>query len=221
MNFANGNASTVPVNDATFQNLSAAYNTSTTGAAIAPGSENNYIGSRSMSSGTFEVVFNVSNTAAGNEQVLLDIGADRGVSLVLDGNTLKAGVNGDATNTTGFTSKLSTGWHQAVVVVGATNPPNGSDDSFALYVDNTLVGSFDTVDIDQYAGANNWGVGGGPGAQRQGSRPTERIRILPLPTTITAISRSCGTTWPNSMPLTSIRITRRCSTPPNLSVLPC
>ncbi len=94
----------VPVNDATFQNLSAAYTMSITGAATAPGSENNYIGSRSMNSGTFEVVFNVSNTAAGNEQVLMDIGADRGVSLVLDGSTLKAGVNGDATNTTGFTS---------------------------------------------------------------------------------------------------------------------
>jgi hypothetical protein len=32
-------------------------------------------------------------------------------------------------------------------------------------VDNVLVGSFDTVDIDQYAGSNNWGTGGGPGAQ--------------------------------------------------------
>ena len=160
-NFDNGNASTVAVNDPTFKALTAAYDMSTAGGALSPGSENAFFDFRGTSAGTFEVVFNVSNTAAGNEQVLMDIGGGRGVSLVLNGNVLSAGVNGDATNTTGFsTGALSTGWHHAVVVIGDTDPVNGSDDSFTFYLNDSVVGTTSTADIDDWSGSNSWSFGG-------------------------------------------------------------
>lgn len=160
LNFANGSASTVAVNDPNFPALTAAYDIGTTGGAIVPGANNTYFDGRATSSGTFEIVFNVTNTSAGNEQVLMDIGGGRGVAITLDGSTLTAGVNGDATDTTSFNTNLSSGWHHAVVVIGDTEPADGSDDEFTLYIDNAVVGTSNTVDIDDYSGGNGWGFGG-------------------------------------------------------------
>lgn len=163
LQFQNGGSTPVAASDATLQSLTAAYDISSSSAALAPGSANGYFqGFREQQSGTFEIVFNVSNTAAGNEQVLIDIGGGRGLSLVLDGNTLKAGVNGNA-DTIGLTQTLANGWHHAVVVVG-DGPAAGADDDFTLYLNNVLVDSQTNVQIDDYSGDNNWGFGGTPGA---------------------------------------------------------
>ncbi len=161
LNF-DGNASTVAVSDPTFQALTAAYDTGSVGGAASPGSQNTYFegGSpnRSRNDGTFEIVFNVTNTAEGNNQVLLDIGATRGVSLVLDGDQLQAGVNGDA-DTFDLNTTLAVGWHHAVVSL-VTTDDGAANDSFSLYVDNALVGTLSNLLIDDWAGGNAWGVGG-------------------------------------------------------------
>lgn len=160
LNFAGGAASTVPVSDATFTSLVAAYDIGTSGAALSPGANNGYFDVRAQSSGTFEIVFNVTNTSAGDDQVLLDIGGNRGVAVTLDGGTLTAGVNGDAADTTAFNTSLSTGWHHAVVVIVDNDPADASDDEFTLYIDNAVVGSLSGVDIDDYSGSNGWSFGG-------------------------------------------------------------
>ncbi|MEM8944456.1 MAG: LamG-like jellyroll fold domain-containing protein [Planctomycetota bacterium] len=159
LNFTSGAATPVAVNDATFAALTAAYDISTSGGALVPASDNAYFDQRGTSSGTFELVFNVTDTNAGDEQVLMDIGGGRGVAVTLDGSTLTAGVNGDAVDTTSFNTTLATGWHHAVVVIEDTDPADGSDDVFTLYVDNAVVGTLNTVDIDDYAGSNGWSFG--------------------------------------------------------------
>ena len=160
LNFTGGAANPVAVNDPTFSALTAAYDISSTGGALVAAASNAYFDQRGTTSGTFELVFNVTNTGAGNEQVLMDIGGGRGVAITLDGSTLTAGVNGDAVDTTSFSTSLSTGWHHAVVVIEDTDPANGSDDGFTLYVDNAVVGALSTVDIDDYSGSNGWSFGG-------------------------------------------------------------
>ena len=50
---------------------------------------------RSRQDATFEVVFHVSSTTAGADQVLFEAGADRGVSFLLSDNSLSFNVDGD------------------------------------------------------------------------------------------------------------------------------
>ena len=161
LSFTGGSASTVPVSDPSFTSLTAAYDIGSTGGANSAGSDNGFFDFRGTSSGTFEVVFNVTDTNAGNEQVLLDISAARGIALTLDGNTLSAGVNGDAANTTAASTTLSTGWHHAVVVVNDVDPNStNADDTFSFYVNDSLIGAVQLADIDDWAGGNGWAVGG-------------------------------------------------------------
>ncbi|MCA9234417.1 MAG: sulfatase-like hydrolase/transferase [Planctomycetales bacterium] len=156
-----GAASAISVIDPTLQRLTAAYSTGTVGGASSPSSSNTYFeaGSptRSRSDATFEVVFRVNDVSAGDNQVLLDVGATRGVSLVLDGAQLEAGVDGDA-GTLLQTATLTPGWHQAVVVIdldGSSAPK----DSWSLYLDNSLVSTQTGVVIGDWAGGNAWGIG--------------------------------------------------------------
>ncbi len=184
LQFTGDDSSKVAVSDPTLKYLSSAYNIPTSGAAVAPGASNGYFDAgapRSSLAATFEVVFNVTNTSAGNEQVLMDIGALRGVSMVLNGGVLSAGVNGDALSTTAFsTGPLSLGWHHAVVVIGDTDPNDGSNDEFTLYVDNSVVGSSNTVDIDDYAGSNGWGFGGSPSGAIDPTDGLDQILAAPV-----------------------------------------
>ncbi|MCA9234416.1 MAG: autotransporter-associated beta strand repeat-containing protein [Planctomycetales bacterium] len=162
LDFGNGQATPVAVSDPTFTALTKAYDIPTSGAALSPGADNAYFDSRALNAGTFEVVFNVTNAAGGNDQVLMDIGGGTGVSLLLNGAVLTAGVNGVDTVTADTiaysTGALSTGWHHAVVVIGAGA---GATDEFTLYVDNAVVGSpANTNQIDDWSGGNGWGFGG-------------------------------------------------------------
>ncbi len=208
LNFANS-ATTVSVNDPTFGRLSAAYDIAAVGGASSPGSDNTFFegGSptRSTSDGTFELVFNVTDTDAGGDQVLLDIGGTRGVSLTLDNATLRAAVNGDD-ETFVITDTLTSGWHHAVISIDLGGTGN---DSWSLFVDNSEVATQSNLVIGDWAGGNNWGLG-----QRlapswpQSPAPPQAFR---RPITFTA-KLPCGDTitiWPSPR-RTSTPITSRC-----------
>ena len=154
-------ASASPVSDASFPGVSAAFNIATVGAAS--GLNQYFEGDfpqKSRRDATFEVVFHVSDTAAGNEQVLLDVGATRGVSFILDEDTLRFNVDGDGATLT-LSDTLANGWHHAVGVVDLVGTSDdASNDSITLYVNNVEVGSLDNVLIDDWAGGNVSGIGG-------------------------------------------------------------
>ncbi len=82
-----GNASSIAVADAAFPGIASAYDISSTGSA---GGLNGYFElqgpARSKQDATFEVVFHVSSTTAGPDQVLFEVGATRGVSFLLSDN---------------------------------------------------------------------------------------------------------------------------------------
>ncbi|MEM9352105.1 MAG: autotransporter-associated beta strand repeat-containing protein [Planctomycetota bacterium] len=181
LSFSGGVASTVPVNDVSFPGITAAYDIGSAGAALPPGSENGFFDFRGTNSGTFEIVFNVTDTNAGNEQVLLDISATRGISLTLDGSTLNAGVNGNASVTTAAFTTLSTGWHHAVVVINDVDPNSTSlDDTFSLYVNDMLIGGGQMAQIDDYAGGNGWAVGGANSSVLDPTPATEQALANPI-----------------------------------------
>jgi autotransporter-associated beta strand protein len=156
-----GNASPVAVADATFTGITSAYDIPATGSAEGL---NGYFElqspARSRQDATFEVVFHVSSTTAGADQVLFEVGATRGVSFLLAENSLSFNVDGDG-SALSLSSDLAPGWHHAVGVIDLVG--SGDDlpnDSFELYVDNVLVGSQADVLIDDWAGGNITGVGG-------------------------------------------------------------
>lgn len=152
-----GSALVTSVDTTTFPHLSAAYSIPVSGGASGL---NNYFeqsGPRSRRDGTFEVVFNVTDDAAGTDQVLIEAGgAARGVAMVLNNGELTFNVDGDA-NDINLSANLSEGWHHAV---GVIDLENGSD-SVALYVNNVLVGSLGGQTIDDWAGGNTLGLGAG------------------------------------------------------------
>ncbi len=150
-------ASPVAASDATFQNLTLAYDTSGIG-VVSPGSQNGYFDARGQQNGSFEVVFHVSDLNAGAGQVLLDIGGTRGVSLTLNDNQLFAAVNGDG-STAAIGTAVTTGWHQAVIVVNQNGPNDAMNDAFRLYLNGALVDTALTgLNIDDWAGSNPWGL---------------------------------------------------------------
>ncbi|MEM9352106.1 MAG: sulfatase-like hydrolase/transferase [Planctomycetota bacterium] len=157
-----GPAPASAVNNPVFPAITAAYDIAVTGGA--EGLAGNYFennGPRSVQDATFEVWFHVSDTNAGNDQILFEAGgAGRGVSFQLDGDTLSFDVNGDASATSSITQQLGVGWHQAVGVIDLVgNRDDLANDSMSLFVDNTLVGTLNNLLIDDWAGGNNSGIG--------------------------------------------------------------
>ncbi len=154
-------ASPVSVTDASFPGITAAYAIATSGTAQGL---NSYFEmqspQRSRKDATFEVVFHVSDTNAGSEQVLLEVGAFVGVSMMLSGDTLAFTVDGDG-DAFSLSQQLSAGWHHAVGVVDLTGESdNLANDAMTLYVNNVPVGTLDNLLIDDWAGGNISGVGG-------------------------------------------------------------
>ncbi|MEM6332300.1 MAG: sulfatase-like hydrolase/transferase [Planctomycetota bacterium] len=152
---------TVPVNDPTFQAITAAYDIGNDGGAQGL---NNFFESaeRSVEDATFEVWFKVDNATAGGDQVLVEVGgAGRGVALSLDNDTLNFTVNGDDTATSTLSSApLASGWHHAVGVIDLTGTRDDlANDSMTLYVNNQLVGTLNNLLIDDWAGGNQGGIG--------------------------------------------------------------
>lgn len=147
------------VDTATFPHLSAAYSIPVSGGAQGLNNFFEQGGSpaRSRRDGTFEVVFQVTDTSAGADQVLIEAGgAGRGVAMVLNDGVLTFNVDGDGGDIN-LAETLGEGWHHAV---GIVDVENGSD-SVALYLNNELVGSLGGQTIDDWAGGNTLGLGAG------------------------------------------------------------
>jgi hypothetical protein len=151
-------ATPVAVSDATFQQLSLAYDTSVI-AATSPGAQNAYFDGRALDSGSFDIVFNVTDLNAGAGQVLIDVGGGRGMSLTLNDDQLFAAVNGDGP-TAAIQTTITEGWHHAVIVVNENNPDNAMNDGLSLYLNGSLVQTLTDLDLDDWAGGNAWGIGG-------------------------------------------------------------
>lgn len=171
LSFANPAVSST-VDDANFPGITHAYDISVTGEAWGL---NNYFessGPRSRQDATFEVWFHVSDTSAGDNQVLLEVGATRGVSLTLSDDTLNFNVDGDGSLLT-LSETVGNGWHQAVGVIDLVGSnDNLSNDSMSLFVDNAFVGTLSNVLIDDWAGGNTGAIGG-DSAGTAGGSPTD------------------------------------------------
>lgn len=150
--------SPIGVNDSVFRTLTDAYAIGQHGGA---NGLNQYFeqGGPAISrqDATFEVVFNVTDTNAGNDQVIMEVGgAARGVAMVLNGDVLTFNVDGDASDIE-ITHQVGTGWRHAIGVIDLT----AGDDSISLYVDGQLVGTLPGQTIDDWAGGNIAGIGEG------------------------------------------------------------
>ncbi|WP_197529415.1 sulfatase-like hydrolase/transferase [Botrimarina mediterranea] len=149
--------STSPVSTPTFPALSAAYSIPLSGGAAGLTNYFENTGPRSRLDATFELVFHVTDAAAGPDQVLFEAGgATRGVALVLNNNALTFNVDGDAADAD-LTATLTPGWNQAIGVVDLEN----GGDTISLYLNGALVGSLANQTIDDWAGGNPLGVGAG------------------------------------------------------------
>ncbi|MEQ8208734.1 MAG: glycosyl hydrolase, partial [Lacipirellulaceae bacterium] len=116
---------------------------------------------RSQRDASFEVVFHVSDTSAGGDQVLAKVGGTgRGVSFLLNDGSLSFNVNGDDTATSTLSTSLSPGWHHAVGVIDLSGQGDDlANDSMSLYVNNVLIGTLENLLIDDWAGGNLSGIG--------------------------------------------------------------
>lgn len=165
-----GAASTTPVSDGTYPGITAAYHIPSTGGA--GGIANYFEGSNPLSrkDATFEVWFNVATTSGGGDQVLFEAGgSDLGVSFQLNDSDLSFNVNGVGTGSTTFSlsQTLGTGWHQAVGIIDL----EGAGDYITLYVDNSFVGTLNSLAIDDWAGGNNTGIGATASSLGAGGTP--------------------------------------------------
>ncbi len=151
-------ATTIAVSDATFPTLRGAYSIPTTGGAQGLSNYFESAGPRSQQDATFEVWFHVSDAAAGGDQVLFEAGgSDRGISLLLNNDTVSFNVNGEGTasETFSLSKTIAPGWRHMVGVIDL----DGAGDSIALYVDNTKAGELTGLTIGDWAGGNPIGLG--------------------------------------------------------------
>ncbi len=150
-------AATSPVSTAAFPALTAAYRIPESGPAAGLTNYFETAGPRSRLDATFELVFNITNPAAGADQVLFEAGgAARGVALVLNGAALTFNVDGDADDLN-LTTTLQPGWNQ---VIGVIDLENGGD-AIAMYLNGELVGSLSGQTVGDWAGGNPLGIGAG------------------------------------------------------------
>lgn len=123
---------------------------------------------RSTTGGTFELWFNVTNLAAGADQVIFEAGgADSGLSFTLSNATLNFNVDGALTSDLTVSKVLTAGLHHVVGVITCTND-NTANDSLSLYVDGTLVQTIASVNINDWSGGNLSGIGAAAGGSVTG-----------------------------------------------------
>lgn len=154
-----GSVTPFSIQDPSWPGISAAYSISSTGESSGLNQyfEGGANGQRSRQDATFEVVFHVDDTSAGDDQVLLEVGgAGSGVAFVLNNDTLKFNVDGIGGDID-LTQTLTTGWHHAVGVIDLTS----ETDSVMLFVNGQQVGIMSGQNINDWAGGNIAGLGGG------------------------------------------------------------
>ncbi len=143
------------VNSTEFPFLSAAYEIPVSGGATGLSDYYESSNPRSRQDGTFEVVFNVTDDSAGNDQVIFEVGGTgRGVAMVLNNGMLTFNVDGDGSDVN-LTTAVSEGWHHAVGVVDLTS----GADSISLYLNNQFIGTMSGQNINDWAGGNPMGIG--------------------------------------------------------------
>jgi hypothetical protein len=149
--------SPITVSDPTFPTITAAYPIGSIGGAQGLNQYFETDGPRSRQDASFEVVFRVGNTAAGIDQVLMEVGgAANGVAMVLSGNELLFNVDGSGADID-IRRTLSAGWHQAVGVIDLST----GGDTVTLYVDGEAVGSLANQNVVDWSGGNLSGLGAG------------------------------------------------------------
>lgn len=152
-----GAASPTAINDPAFPGVTAAYPIGQVGGAEGLNQFFEGGGPLSRQDGTFEVVFRVDDTAAGTDQVILEVGgAGRGVAFVLNNDTLLFNVDGDGSDID-LTASVLPGWNHAIGVIDL----NGGSDDVALFVNGQPVGAISGQTINDWAGGNLSGVGAG------------------------------------------------------------
>lgn len=149
--------SPIAVSDPTFPTITAAYPIGSIGGAQGLNQYFETDGPRSRQDASFEVVFRIGNTAAGIDQVLMEVGgAANGVALVLSGNELLFNVDGSGADID-IRKTLSAGWHQAVGVIDLS----AGGDTVTLYVNGEAVGSLANQNVVDWSGGNLSGLGAG------------------------------------------------------------
>jgi Concanavalin A-like lectin/glucanases superfamily/Glycosyl hydrolases family 43/F5/8 type C domain len=129
------------------------------GATGLPGFFDQSTPQRSLIDATFELWINVTTLAGGNDQVIFEAGgAARGISFILSGNQLRFNVKGDAANVSTITRTLTVGVHHIVGVIRCQKD-NVANDAIELYHNGTLVRRLDNLLIEDWAGANESGLG--------------------------------------------------------------
>lgn len=150
-------ASPTAVSDPAFPGVSAAYSIGASGAAEGLNQFFEGGGPLSRQDATFEVVFRVEDATAGNDQVIMEVGgAGRGVAFVLNDSSLTFNVDGDGSDIN-LTAPVSQGWNHAIGVIDLT----AGNDAVTLFVNGQAVGTLTNQTINDWAGGNLAGLGGG------------------------------------------------------------
>ncbi len=157
----------VPIEASGFPAVRLGYQTGATGLA---GYFDGGLPERSAQSASFELWVEVTDLAAGDNQVLFEAGsAARGVSFSLSGATLKFSVKGDSA-VSSLTQNLPLGVHHLLGVLSCT-ADGLANDSIALYHNNTLVGTLSNLAINDWADADAAGLGSFAGSVADAASP--------------------------------------------------
>ncbi|MEO0531784.1 MAG: glycosyl hydrolase [Planctomycetota bacterium] len=152
-----GPTTPIAVSNPAFPGVTAAYSIPTSGPAQGLNQFFEGGGPLSRQDATFEIVFHVDDTAAGNDQVLMEVGGSgRGVAFVLNDSTLLFNVDGDAADID-LTATISEGWNHAIGVIDLA----AGNDTVSLFVNGQAAGTLTNQTINDWAGGNLSGLGGG------------------------------------------------------------
>jgi hypothetical protein len=181
-NFANPplyDAAPEPVNNPSFPGINAAFDTSTITILGAQGVSDAYENAtspqRSRGNGTFEIwaEFNVGPDSG--QQILFECGGSgAGTMFSLNNDQFSFFINGQGAGIENFEilTTITSGWHQIVGVINNTFNAT-ADDSMELFINGVSIGKVENVNINDWAGGNQAGLGNRGG----GSHPAESTTL--------------------------------------------
>jgi|GEM_PF-6252495 len=145
------------VNDGSVAGIRAAYDTSALAFGLEPSGEGNAYDPTSQDSATFEVWVQANVAEDSGPQIIFEAGGTgRGVLLSLNNDQLSFFTN--AEENTEVLTTITSGWHQIVGVINNSFNTT-ADDSLELFVDGASVGTSPVVNINDWAGGNQAGIG--------------------------------------------------------------